>query len=79
MLEAASPARSYLMEESSLPIIFQRSRMDWYDGLIGHHVLYVQGGERGVQAAEIGEILKHRPDDTIGQLVWLITRCNEYG
>ncbi len=56
-----------LMHEASLTIIFQRSWMDRYDGLTGHHILDFQGRKGGVQAAEVGEVLKHRLDDAIGQ------------
>jgi len=67
------------MDEASFTIIVQRPWMDRYDSLAGHHVLDVQGRQRGVQAPEVGEILEHRLDDGISQLIWLIARCDEHG
>jgi hypothetical protein len=62
------------MDKARLTIIVQRTGMDWYDRSAGHHVLNVQGRERGVQASEIGEVLDHRLNHGITQLIWLIDR-----
>ena len=52
--------------------------MDRYYAITGRHVLDLQCGEYGVQAAEIGEVFKHRFDNSIGEIVRLITRREEY-
>jgi len=70
---------AHLVDEASLTVIFQRPCVDRYHSLAGHHLLDCQGYQCGVQAPEIGEILKHRPDHAIGQLVRLVARCDEYG
>ena len=67
------------MEEAGVTIIVQRARMDRYDRPAGHHVLNLQSRERGVQSSEIGEVLDHRLNHGIGQLIWLIARCDEHG
>ena len=71
---AARTAGRLLMEKAGLTIIFQRSWMDRHDCLAWHHVLDLQGRQRGVQPPENGEVLEHRLDHGIGQLIRLITR-----
>ena len=66
------------MDKARLTIIVQRTGMDWYDRTAGHHVLNLQGRERGVQASEIGEVRDHRLNHGITQLIWLIARCDEH-
>jgi len=58
-----------LMDEAGLTIIAQRTRMDRYDRPAGHHVLDLQGRERGVQPSEIGEVLDYCLNHGIAQLI----------
>lgn len=69
----------YLRDEPGLAIIAQCPWMNWNDSLAGHHVLDLQGRQRQVQAPEIGEVVEHRLDHAIGQLIRLIARCDEHG
>src|SRR6516164_1733351 len=69
---AARTAGRLLMEKAGLTIIFQRSWMDRHDCLAWHHVLDLQGRQRGVQPPENGEVLEHRLDHGIDQLIRLI-------
>src|ERR1700730_17020543 len=57
---ASNRCTTKLMAEAGLTIIVQRTRMDRYDRPAGHHVLDLQGRERGVQPSEIGEVLDYR-------------------
>src|SRR5580704_5153787 len=67
------------MDEAGLTIIVQCTRLDRYDRPAWHHVLDLQGRERGVQPPEIGEVLDYCPNHGIAQLIWLIARCDEHG
>ena len=63
-----------LMDKADLTIIVQRSLMDRNDRCAGHHLLDVQGRQRGVQLPEHGEVVEHPLNHGIDQLSWLITR-----
>ena len=63
-----------LLNQADLTIIVQRSLMNRNDRCAGHHLLDVQGRQRGVQLPEHGKVVEHPLNHGIDQLSWLITR-----
>ena len=52
------PDISALLQKPGFLIIPERPRMDRHHGLARHHVLFPKGHQRGMQAAEVGQILQ---------------------
>ena len=66
------------MDQASLIIIIQRPWMDRDDRAARHHLPHFQARERRVQLPENTEIVEHRLDHGINQLIRLITRRDEH-
>ena len=70
----AGPDDQLLMNKTDLTIIVERSWMDRYDRRAGNQLPNLQGRQRRVQLPENSEVVEHRLDHGIYQLIGLITR-----